>query len=182
MHSFHHRKYYDESDSTSEQHIQSLLFVLYTDEVQHASLFFFFPYWSCMLNLAQWNVLDGKFFWCIYLFQIKLMLTTALWVQEFGNGLDVADSFQEDTIQIRLVHWEALVWSFYQCFLLFPWSRSEHCKRSFWCCIRLLVSLETFGRMLYHLHKYWRVWLSGFRPGCLFFNSFFLLEFSVVIG
>ena len=155
-----------------------LLFVLCTDHAQHAFLLFFFPYWSFMLSLARWNEL---FFWCMYVSQIKLVLTTALWIQEFANCLEVADSLQETTIQIRLVHWEALAWSFYQYFLLFPWSRSEHFKRTFWCCIRLLASLQTFGRMLCHLHKCWRVWLSGFGPGWLFFNSFFLLEMSVII-
>ena len=92
MHLFHYRKYYDQIYSTSEQHLQSLLFVLCTDHAQHAFLLFFFPYWSFMLNLARWNEL---FFWCMYLSQIKLMLATALWIQDFGNCLEVADSLQD---------------------------------------------------------------------------------------
>ena len=61
-----------------------------------------------------------------------------------------------------------------------PWS--SWFSPGFWCCIRRLASLQTFGRMLCHLHKCWRVWLSGFGPGRLFLNSFFLLEMSVIIG
>ena len=97
MHLFHHRKYYDQSDSTSEQHLPILLFVLCSHQAQRGFWFFFFPYWNCILNIVQWNKQDRKFFWWIYLYQIKLMLTTCLWVQEFGNFLEVADFLQDTT-------------------------------------------------------------------------------------
>lgn len=64
-------------------------------QAEHVFLFFFFPYWSCMFNLARWN--EQEFLLVDLPFPDKI-------IKEFGNFLEVADSLQEPTIQIRLLH------------------------------------------------------------------------------